>query len=425
MPVPALPTATPRRRLLIAIVFAFLAVGSLYERHFVGEFAQRTIQWQHPGVGGGDLYSPWFAAKAALHGVDPYSDAVTRQIQIDVYGHTLRADTTWSKFSFIYPAHIILLLAPLTLLPWHVLYPLFPWVGFPCVALAAFLWLRLCQPAWHAWAQWLVIGLSVISWPAITAWGLQPTVYIAVLIALAALCFHRGADLTAGILLAIATVKPHLVLLLTAYLFVVAMRERRFRFLTGFAITLTAMLTASLWLVPHWIPHWIETSRRDAILKPLPIALAGYHAGAVLWIALVLAVAFRIWQVALDLRVKDAFPYAVALLLTTTICLIPATPWMIYNDLLLIPAILLLLPRLLTLRPEGLFDGLAQLGLMASIVAAPLCVVLGLILGYSIVVALTPALVLYLAPLTLLGALLRFNPVRASAFDLVPSPQPS
>jgi len=417
---PASPVLSPRLRLLVVIVFALLASGSFYEEHFVGEFAQKAIQWQHPGVGGGDLYSPWFAAKAALHGVDPYSAPVTRQIQIDVYGHPLPAETTWSKFSFIYPAHIILVLAPLTLVPWHILYPLFPWIGFPCVALGTFLWLRLYQPALNLQTQLLVAGLSVISWPAITAWGLQPTIYIAFVLALAALCFHRGADFTAGVFLAIGTVKPHLVLLLIAYLSVIAVRERRFRFLAGFAITLAVLLAASLCLVPDWIPHWIEASRHDAILKPLPIALAGYRVGAVLWVALLAATALRIWKVAMDLRVKEAFIYGVALLLTTTICLIPWTPWMIYNDLLLIPAILLLLPGLLTTRPAGLLYGIAQLGLIASIAVAPVCVVFGLIFGYSIAVALTPALVLYLAPLTILGALLAFDPLRTSVPDLVP-----
>jgi Glycosyltransferase family 87 len=409
-----------RRRVVIVAAFALLALGSFYQLHFVNEFAQRAIQWQRPNVGGGDIYPPWLASKEALRGVDPYSPAVTRQIQTDIYGHPLEQNSPWAKQSFVYPAHIILILAPLTLLPWHFLAAFFTWLGFPVVALTSFLWLRLCQPSLHAPAQVLVIGLSVISWPSITAFGVQPTVYIAAAMALAIVCFRRGADLSAGILLALATVKPHLVILLIAWLLVVAFRERRFRFITGFAVTLAVMLAASLVLVPHWIPHWIEASLRDAGKMPLLVTVAGHRIGAVLCIALLVTVAIRIWRLASDPGKADAFVCSVALLLTATVCVIPATPWMIYNDLLLVPAILVLLPKLLTTRPAGLLYGLAQLGLVAGILIAPVCAALGLVFGYSVVLALSPSLVLFVAPLTLIGALLIFSPARASISDWVP-----
>jgi hypothetical protein len=423
MPEPISSAIPSRRRLLIAVVFAFLGLGSFCQLRYVGEFAQRTIQWQHPGIGGGDIYPVWFATKAALRGADPYSPAVTRQIQTDIYGHPLSAASPWAKQSFVYPAHVTVLLAPLTLLPWSLVCPLFPYIGFPCVALAAFLWLRLYQPALSVSAQLLIIGLCVISWPAVTAFGVQPTVYIAVVMALAVVCFHRGADLFAGILLAIATVKPHIVLLLIAYCVVLAFRERRWRFLASFAVTLTVLLAASLRLVPGWIPQWIKASLRDAGVNPLVVTLAGHRIGAALWIALLLAVVFRIWKQALDLSRDGAFPYGVALLLAATVCLIPSTAWMVYNDLLLIPAILLLLPRLLTTHADGLLCGLAQVGLVAGIFCAPACAALGLILGYSAVIALSPSMVLFLMPLTLIGAILAFNPARVSAVNSVPATQ--
>jgi hypothetical protein len=413
-----------RRGILLAVGFAFLALGSFYQLHFVNEFAQRTIQWHGPHVGGGDIYPPWFASKEALHGINPYSAAVTRQIQTDIYGHPLDRNTPWAKQSFVYPAHIILILAPLTLLPWHFVSTAFAWIGFPVVALTSLLWLRLCRPSMSTAGKALVVGLSVISWPSITAFGVQPTVYIAAVIALVVYCFQRGADLRAGILLAVATVKPHLVLLLIAYLLVVALREHRFRFIAGFAITFAVMMTGSLILVPGWIPQWIAASLRDAGKMPLLITLAGHRIGLALCVALLLVIVIRIWRLGSDAETNQGLVYSVALLLTATVCLIPSMVWMIYNDLLLLPAVLVLLPKLLTLRPAGPLYGLAQLGLIASVVVAPLCAGLGLIFGYSIVTALGPSLVLFVTPLTLAGALLIFKPVAASGPEWISSAIP-
>jgi hypothetical protein len=172
------------------------------------------------------------------------------------------------------------------------------------------------------------------------------------------------------------------------------------------------MLAASLALVPGWIPHWIQASLRDAGKMPLLVTVAGHRVGPVLCIALLVAVVIRIRRLASDASKAEAFVCSVALLLCATVCLIPSTAWMIYNDLLLIPAILVILPRLP--RPSGLLSGLAQFGLIASIFVAPACAALGLVFGYSAFIALSPSLVLFVAPLTLIGAILISSPARAS-----------
>jgi hypothetical protein len=182
------------------------------------------------------------------------------------------------------------------------------------------------------------------------------------------------------------------------------------------------MLAASLALVPGWIPHWIEASLRDAGKMPVLVTIAGHRIGVVLCIALLVAVVIRIRRLASDPNKADAFVCTAALLLSATVCLIPSTAWMIYNDLLLIPAILVILPRLLSTRPAGLLDGLAQLGLFASIVTAPVCAALGLAFGYSAFVALSPSLVLFAAPLTFIGAVLISSPARAPAADWASEP---
>jgi hypothetical protein len=394
------------QRILLYFCVVVIAAGTLDQPRLVGKLATNIIQWTKPGIGGGDMYPPWFAARSALHGVDPYSPAVTDQIDTDIYGHPLDPGSPWAKQAFVYPAHFILILAPLTLLPWHAVATLLVILGLPAVALTTLLWLRVCQPEIRGASRVLIVALAALCWPSVSAMGCQPTVYIAALIAASVFLFQRSSDLSSGAILAVATVKPHLVLLLIAWLILVAARQRRFRFLAGFGVTLAVMLAASLVLVPHWIPQWIAASTRYAGKMPLLLTIAGHKPGTVLALALVVAVFVRIRKAVRQPSREPAFAWAVALLLAATVCLIPSSPWMIYNDLLLIPAVLVLLPRLLTTKPAGIFIGMAQLTLIAAILAAPLCSGLSRIFGYSIVFALTPSLICFVAPLALVPALM-------------------
>src|SRR5258707_1637319 len=63
-----------------------------------------------------DLYPRWWGAhELLLHGRDPYSPAVTREIQLGYYGRVLdpnRPGDPKDEQGFAYPVYVVFLLAP-------------------------------------------------------------------------------------------------------------------------------------------------------------------------------------------------------------------------------------------------------------------------------------------------------------------------
>ncbi len=68
-----------------------------------------------------DLYPRWLGARELLlHGRDPYSAEVTREIQIGYYGEVLdgsRPDSPKDQQRFAYPVYVVFLLAPVIKIP--------------------------------------------------------------------------------------------------------------------------------------------------------------------------------------------------------------------------------------------------------------------------------------------------------------------
>src|SRR4051794_38817837 len=68
-----------------------------------------------------DLYPRWLGARELLlHGRDPYSAEVTREIQAGYYGRQLdpnRDGDPKDQQGFAYPAYVVFLLAPVIKLP--------------------------------------------------------------------------------------------------------------------------------------------------------------------------------------------------------------------------------------------------------------------------------------------------------------------
>src|SRR3979409_1533920 len=70
----------------------------------------------HPRGNLSDLYPRWLGARELLlHGRDPYSQEITREIQRGYYGRELdssRPNDPKDQSSFAYPVYVVFLLAP-------------------------------------------------------------------------------------------------------------------------------------------------------------------------------------------------------------------------------------------------------------------------------------------------------------------------
>jgi Glycosyltransferase family 87 len=365
-----------------------------------------------------DLYSPWFGSRAALHHADPYSPAITAQIQRTLYGHVLAPGDQHDPEAFVYPPWIALPLAPLTLLSWPAVELLFA-VLTPFVILAtANVWMRLCNPVpergFDHITSLAIYVLILASWPAV--WGCyqrQPSLFVAAAIAFSVLLFRRGSDIPAGILLALATVKPQLVLLLGAWLLLVALRYRRWRFIAAFFASFAILIATSAVLFPGSLPHWVHAAiayTHAAGKVSLLTHLLGPRIDLLAGLALLAAVVLRLWKLRAASPDSPAFVDAVALLLAVTICLIPTNAWLLFNNLLLLPGVLLLFHRPAGPRIFHLLRNLAVIALLLTLLVTPVCAAIGLFTGYRFGLVMPPFLAGYLLPVPLMAALL-FAPI--------------
>ena len=391
-----------------ALLSACVLFAPLCHTRLIDSVARSVIQAKHASVGPGDLYSPWFGARAALRGADPYAPAVTEQIESDVYGQPLTPQSHLDRMAFVYPAHLIFLMGPFTLLRWHTALFLFALLGEPLLAAASWAWMRLCLPDSTRTQMFVAVVFSISSWPAVCA-SWQPTVLILALAAISVLLFSRGFDVVPGVMLALSTVKPNLIALLIAWLLLSAFARRRFRFVIAFGSSLSLLLLGSLLLVPGWIPRWIRVVGVYSLSSgkhALPVDLFGPRIGFAVLTFLLGAILYRLIRIGMPAPRSPAFAQAIALLLAGTAWAIPSNPWMLYNNLLLVPAVLLLYPWRPARETTAFFRAVAAGALVVSLGLGPLCAVLTSVVGYTPFVALLPSVVNFILPLAIAPAIL-------------------
>lgn len=325
-----------------------------------------------------DLYSPWKASQAALRHENPYSSAVTDQIQIGVYDRVLSPSDIYDRQRFVYPAHIILFMAPLAFLPWLVVRIAVTAVAPIVVAGTLWLWLNLAGVRLSRTRQILLYGLVVTSWPAVWSYQLQqPSLFIFGAISLAIFYFSRQRDILSGLFLAVGTVKPNLIALLAIWVVVFAAFNRRWKFIGSFAASLCALIAAAELIVPGWVEEWIHAVTGYAN-EPLRLSLLGHLFGARIGFSIAV---FLIAAAAVRLGyTRPGLLASAALLLSITVCIIPTTKWMLYNNLLLIPAAVMLIATEPSNKPKEALQLLARCALMWLACAAPISLLLALLL---------------------------------------------
>lgn len=294
------------------------------------------------GVG---LFPPWYASQQLLlHGRDPYSSEIAQEIQLRVYGRPAEGEPTSlvrDQHRFAYPLHLSLLLAPTVWLSFHT-------------------------------AQWLVLGLLLASTAASVPWWLrglgvdaghrgvliaavlgslaiqqglhlqQIGMLVAALLAGAVAAVAAGRYRLAGVLLALASVKPHLAAGMIGWMMVWAAGDlrRRRALLVGFGITLVILLGGATLLLPDWPVRWLRviTSYPNYTgARPLLLAAFG-RGGIVLGLAAGGALMYGWWQARASQVGSPRFRRVVLLTLATQMLLIPT--WIGHNQILLLPVAL-------------------------------------------------------------------------------------
>jgi Glycosyltransferase family 87 len=323
-------------------------VQSIAVPHQMAESAERGA----PRGNLSDLYPRWLGARELLvHHRDPYTAEITREIQIGYYGRPLdpnRKNDPIDQQGFAYPIYVVLMLAPTVTLPFPTVHRIVFWLFVVLTAMSVPLWLRTVRWRLSGAATAVTILLTLGCFPAIQGLRLQQlTVLVVALIAGSMYAITRQRFVLAGILLALASIKPQLVFLLILWLSLWLLgnwRERQ-RVLWSFVISMAVLVFAGELLLPGWITEFRAAmkdyyrytggghSLLNGFLSPLWARIA-----SVILVGLVLVFAWRNRRASEE---TSAFQWLLCFTLATTLVVIPM--FAPYNQLLLLPGVMMAL----------------------------------------------------------------------------------
>jgi len=299
-----------------------------------------------------DLYARWWGARELLlHHRDPYSVEVSREIQTVIYGAPQAAANAGypdqQAGGFAYPAYVVFLMWPTVRLPFPVVRMIFAYLLplFTLLSLALWVYVLNWRPGLSRLA---VVSIFLLgSFPFLQGLKLQNlSLLVAFLVAAAIACLVAGRFALAGVLLALASIKPHFVFLLVLWLVMWTVHDwsRRQRLAWGFLTVQALLLLGSEMLSPGWISRFWKVAQAyrqytyghsllDVWLSPR----FGPYAAAVL----VLAVLILCWPCRSCETRTSGFFLATSLVLATTLVVIPTLEP--HAQLLLLPGFLFLL----------------------------------------------------------------------------------
>lgn len=299
-----------------------------------------------------DLYPRWLGTRELLlRGRNPYSHEITLEIQRGYYGRVLdasRPDDPTDQQGFAYPVYVVFLLAPLIKLSFYAVQIFFFWFLIGLTAVSVPLWLRVLNWRMSPFAIVFAIVLFVGSAPAVQGIKLQQlTMLVAPMLAGCVACIASGWLFAGGVILALSTIKPQLVLPLAVWLMVWSLADwrRRRKLAFGFVITVGALLIGAQIVLPGWwrmflvaIRQYHQYTQNQSVLDQLVNWGAGRFGGTVLAALAVLLGAIVLWPARKEPVTSPDFGRAVALVLALTVLIVPM--YAPYNQVLLLPAIL-------------------------------------------------------------------------------------
>lgn len=267
--------------------------------------------------GANDFFIPWYATKSLLwEHRNPYGDEVTAEIHQTLFGERRGPDE--HQFDFAYPVTVVPLLMPYTLFDFAWAQPLWQATIHALLILGLIAWHRMVRPTagkdgglHHTLGLGALLLWGISLYPSVRAFYLGQIallVFAAIAIALWALQQHK--DATAGVALAIATVKPQIGFLLIPAFLALAWYNGRRRVVWSFGATFGALLAMAFALMPRWpaifLHRLVEYQRYTSLGaqtdSPSPLTLIGRMAQPALPLeplltaGIVLAIAAYLWQ---------------------------------------------------------------------------------------------------------------------------------
>jgi hypothetical protein len=302
----------------------------------------------------GDFYPVWLTSREAmLHHRDLYGREMTREIQTGLFGRPLDSsrplDPPNGYRTFAYPAFVDIIFWPLAYLPFPTVRVVLAVLLPIATAGGILLWLRAMSFAASPRLVMPLVLLTLCSYPILEAlFAEQLALVVGFTLAAALAALTTGRYMMAGTLLALATIKPQMVVLVILFLLLWSIskwRERR-RLAESFAVTELLLCTSSLLIWPGWIGRWLGVlyDYRHYSSPPLVVDLVSPRFaslfGPVFVSALIGASIVVAWRVRACSPASATFHLAVALLLTVSVvALVPGQA--VYDHIVLLPGIVL------------------------------------------------------------------------------------
>jgi len=241
--------AQPRQPFAPIIVILILAVMVVL---FGLTWANYRFAAQVPG--GNDFIPRWVGARLfLLHGQSPYSPETSLAIQKMIYGRP--ANLGEDQSLFVYPFYAILVFGPFAMIGDYNLARA-AWMTFLELSTFGLAAVSVSLARWKLSKQMLVI---LFVFTAFWYYGFRPVingnaaVFCALLVAAAFLMIREKRDVLAGILLALATIKPQAVVLLAIYVLIWAASRRRWKLIGSVLGSLGLLVVLSSLLSPTWL----------------------------------------------------------------------------------------------------------------------------------------------------------------------------
>jgi hypothetical protein len=333
-----------------------------------------------------DLYPRWLGARELLlHHRDPYSLEITREIQVGYYGRALdpaRPYDPTDEQGFAYPVYVVFLLAPTITLPFAVVQRGFHWLLIALTAASVPLWFRALR--WRASRWTIASGVLLVLGSLQGIQGLklqQLSLLVNGLITGCAVLLAEGQLAAAGILLALATIKPQLALLLSAWLLLWSLSDWRSRktFVWGFGGTVTTLIAAGEFVLPGWISRFrqaLVAYRRynNGAGSALELLFTPFW-GRMLTVVVLIAVIIVCWRSRRVSNQTPTFTWVTGLILAATLVIAPKEA--AYNHVLLLAPALLVARHWTVLWAKGLLSRISLVG-AAMIIFWPWLSVIGI-----------------------------------------------
>ncbi len=345
-------SSTLRGKQLFVIVLALLAAVSMWfyvRRISVPRQEKDAARLERPRGNLSDLYPRWLGARELLlHGRDPYSREITLEIQRGYYGREIgpsRPNDPKDENGFAYPVYVVFLLAPTVHMDFAAARLLVLWLLTGLTVLSVLLWERILGLELLRPHTPVVVLLLLGSYPFVEAISLQqPILFVAALLAGSFLARQCGWLFLSGVLLAVASIKPQVVLLpgILMLMWVSGNWRERQRLLWGFGSTMMLLAGAAEYILPGWLFRFYDavrayrsymggTSFLDWLLTPRWSALG--------WVLIVFFVLWASWKSRECAPDTVASRRALSLVLVAVVCTAPNLAT--YNQVLLLPGLLL------------------------------------------------------------------------------------